>query len=191
VKDFWGGYKLTFKIIPTDLFIANKDNLDFLRRHAVSLNEGDKKIYSVDISKYEYIGKARPKEIDGTVSYVYSPEMLAIEKLRAICQQDPLYREEIVFSMSRRPRARDFYDIYNLCQSFKIDFRSNDNKELLELIFQAKKVPNKLICRIPEFYEFHFSGWDNVIQTIEQSEVIKEFRFYFDFVVDKFDFNCL
>ena len=47
-------------------------------------------------------------ELDDYTIYVYSPTMIAIEKLRAICQQMPEY------ALQRRPsaRARDFYDIY-------------------------------------------------------------------------------
>jgi hypothetical protein len=157
--------------------------------HSVSLTENDKKIYSVDISKYEYIGKARPKEIDGTVTSVYSPEMLALEKLRAICQQDPSYKD-IVFTMSQRPRPRDFYDIYNLTESFSLDYTTKENKELLIHIFEAKKVPLPFICRIPEFYEFHFGDWESVLQTIDQHEKPMEFRFYFEFVIKTFSFTC-
>lgn len=189
VKDFWGGYKIVFKIVPIDVYLANKDNVNYLRMHSVSLTENDKKIYSVDISKYEYIGKARPKEIDGTVTSVYSPEMLALEKLRAICQQDPSYKD-IVFTMSQRPRPRDFYDIYNLTESFSLDYTTKENKELLIHIFEAKKVPLPFICRIPEFYEFHFGDWESVLQTIDQHEKPMEFRFYFEFVIKTFSFTC-
>ncbi len=189
VKNFWGGYKLEFKIVPMNVYLANKDNPDALRRLSVSLTKGDQKTYSVDISKYEYIGKARPKEIDGTVAAVYSPEMLALEKLRAICQQNPQYKK-IIFSMHGRPRARDFYDIYNLAETFKLDFETKENKELLNLIFQAKKVPLNFICQIEEFYDFHFGSWETVLQTIDQREAPREFQFYFDFVIEKFLFNC-
>lgn len=189
VKDFWGGYQLCFKIISDNVMQKHKNDLDALRRQAVSLTPGDKKIYTVDISKYEYIGKTRPKEIDGTVIHVYSPEMLALEKVRAICQQDELYRE-IIISMTQRPRARDFFDIHNLFKTFAIDFTTPENVDLAQHIFAAKRVPLEFICRIPLMYEFHANDWESVIQTIGREEEVREFKFYFDFVVNTFSFLC-
>ncbi len=57
--------------------------------------------------------------------------------------------------MSQRPRPRDFYDIYNLSESFKLDYSTAENKILLNDIFKAKKVPLTYICSISEFYDFH------------------------------------
>lgn len=190
VKDFWGGYQLSFKIVTDAIMQAYKEDVDTLRRRAVSLTSGDKKIYTVDISKYEYLGKVRPKEIDGTVIYVYSPEMLALEKLRAICQQDERYRD-IIISMTKQPRARDFFDIYNLYNTFKIDFSLPENIDLAQHIFAAKHVPLDFICRIPQAYDLHANDWESVIQTIGRKEEVRAFEFYFDFVVHTFRHLCM
>ncbi len=189
VKGFWGGYKLSFKIITEAIYQKYKDDEQALRVHSVSLTAGDKKTYTVDISKYEYIGKVRPQEIDGTVIHAYSPEMLALEKVRAICQQDKDYRN-IIISMTQRPRARDFYDIYNLYATFSLDFASKENVELIKHVFEAKHVPLNFICRIPLEYDLHFGDWESVLQTIGRREEVKEFKFYFDFVVNTFSFLC-
>lgn len=189
VKDFWGGYQLSFKIVSEAVFQKFKGDQQALRIHSISLTSGDKKSYTVDISKYEFIGKVKPREIDGTVIHVYSPEMLALEKVRAICQQDKEYRE-IIISMTQRPRARDFYDIYNLYVAFNLDFTSKENIELIKHIFDAKRVPLKFICRIPIEYDLHSSDWESVLQTIGRKEEVKEFKFYFDFVVNTFKFLC-
>jgi len=58
-----------------------------LRREAFVLGPKQQKVFIVDFSKCEYtIGKVSP-ELDDYTIYVYSPPMIASEKLRAICQQ--------------------------------------------------------------------------------------------------------
>jgi predicted nucleotidyltransferase component of viral defense system len=189
VKDFWGGYKLSFKIVTDENFKKYRGDQQAMRVRSVSLTSGDDKAYTVDISKYEYIGKVRSQEIDGTVIQVYTPVMLALEKLRAICQQDKEYRQ-IIISMTQRARARDFYDIYNLYTTFKLDFASEENVEMVKNIFDAKRVPLHFVCRIPLEYDLHFNDWESVVQTIGRGEEVKDFRFYFDFVIDTFSFLC-
>jgi len=189
VKDFWGGYQLSFKIVTEDVYQKFKEDQQSLRVNSISLTSGDKKTYTVDISKYEYIGKVRPQEIDGTVIQVYTPVMLALEKVRAICQQDKKYRD-VIISMTQRPRARDFYDIYNLYATFNLDFTSKENVELIKHVFSAKRVPLNFICRIPIEYDLHLNDWESVLQTIGRKEEVKDFKFYFDFVVSSFSFLC-
>lgn len=189
VKDFWGGYALEFKVITVDVFEAQKGNQESLRRNAIPVKANNSPTFSVDISKYEFIGKKRPKEIDGTVVYVYSPEMLALEKVRALCQQDERYKE-VVKAMTPKSRARDFYDIYNLQQSFNIDFTAGENVEMLKNIFAAKKVPLEYICSLSSNYELHEQSWPSVLQTITAKENVKVFKFYFQFVIDSFSFLC-
>lgn len=121
VKDFWGGYLIEFKTIGSEKFEELKNDEDALTRNATPIMDDNSPKFTVDISKYEYIGNAKPKDIDGSTVYVYSPEMLAIEKLRAICQQISEYKD-IVVSMTAKSRARDFYDIYNLTEAFKLDY---------------------------------------------------------------------
>ena len=88
--------------------------------------------------------------------------------------------------MTTKSRARDFYDIYNLMQHFKIDFKSKENIELARDIFAAKKVPLKFILQIDAQKELHQGSWESVIQTINQQEELKEFDYYYDFVLEHF-----
>ncbi|HVA98773.1 MAG TPA: nucleotidyl transferase AbiEii/AbiGii toxin family protein [Bacteroidia bacterium] len=185
VKSFWGGYLLEFKIIHKKKFDDLNGNLDSIRRNAVPLQSDNSTKFTVDISKYEYVTNKRPKDIEGAVVYVYSPEMLALEKLRALCQQILSYKE-VVFSMTPRSRARDFYDIYNLTESFSINFQLPDNLELCNHIFEAKRVPLTYISLLPMQREFHRQSWESVINTVNQKENLKSYDFYFDYVVSIF-----
>ena len=185
VKDFWGGYLLEFKISNTEKYDKFSDNIEDLRRNAIQIGRNNSTKFTVDISKYEFIGLKRPIDIEGAVVYIYSPEMIAIEKLRAICQQVSAYKE-IVKHMTPKSRARDFYDIFNLMQHFSIDFRSKENIALARDIFKAKKVPLKFILQINEQRELHSGNWDSVVQTINQQEELKEFDFYYNFVIENF-----
>lgn len=185
VKSFWGGYLLEFKVIEKNKYEALNGNLESIQRNALQIHLNNSTIFTVDISKYEYIAEKRAKDIQGAIVYVYSPEMLAIEKLRALCQQIPAYKE-IVFSMTPKSRARDFYDIYNLTTSFSIDYKTSENMELMMHIFDAKRVPVGFIKEIPVHKEFHRQSWESVIDTVSNKEDLKDFDYYFDFVMNQF-----
>lgn len=185
VKDFWGGYLLKFKIIDSAFFNANSDNLVKLQRNAMPVGKNGSTNFTVDISKYEFVGNKKPFDLEGSVVYVYTPEMIVLEKLRAICQQMEDYRK-IVFKMTSSPRARDFYDIHNLCTHFTLDFNSTENIELAKIIFGSKKVPMNFISLMDEQFELHRENWESVLQTINQEEDVNDFQYYFDFVKNKF-----
>ncbi|MES2397365.1 MAG: nucleotidyl transferase AbiEii/AbiGii toxin family protein [Bacteroidota bacterium] len=186
VKSFWGGYLLEFKVISKSKHDSFNGDLDSIRRNALPIHSDSSPKFTVDISKYEYIANKRAKDIEGSVVYVYSPEMLALEKLRALCQQIPNYKE-IVFSMTSKSRARDFYDIYNIAESFSADFKSEENVELCKHIFEAKRVPLNYINLLKDQREFHRQGWESVINTVNPKEKLKNFDFYFDYVITLFD----
>ncbi len=185
VKSFWGGYCLEFKTIAIEKQEALGEDLDQLRRNAIVIASNNSTKFEVDISKYEYVGKKRPKDIEGATVYVYSPEMLAIEKLRALCQQVAEYKD-VVLHMTPKSRARDFYDIYNLSQAFDLDFASGENLELTKHIFEAKRVPLSYIKKLEDYREHHWQSWESVLGTISQKEHPKDFDFYFNFVIEKF-----
>ena len=56
---------------------------------------------------------------------------------------------------------------------------------LVKEIFAAKKVPIQLIGRIGDHREFHQSGFETVAATVTADTELKEFGFYFDYVVKK------
>ncbi|MBK9737088.1 MAG: nucleotidyl transferase AbiEii/AbiGii toxin family protein [Saprospiraceae bacterium] len=156
-----------------------------MRRNAVQLHSDNSTKFTIDISKYEYVTDKRAKDIEGAVVYVYSPEMLALEKLRALCQQLPIYKG-VVFSMTPRSRARDFYDVYNLTEAFSINFKLPGNIELCKFIFDAKRVPMTYISLLPDQREFHRQSWESVINTVNQNETLKDFDYYFDYMIVTF-----
>ena len=143
----------------------------------------DRRVFRIDISKFEYCAHKIAKEIDGYNVFVYSTEMLVLEKIRAICQQIPEYRE-IVKSHPPGQRARDFFDIYTITQVFPIDLSNERTINILEAIFQAKKVPVSYMRKITEYREFHRTGFVSLKDTVKSEVEIKEFDFYFDYVID-------
>jgi len=188
-KDFWGGYKIEFKTIALETWKKHEGDLSYLQRSAIQIGKNGSSRFTVDISKYEFIGKTKWVDIEGASVRVYTPEMLAIEKLRALCQQIAEYKE-IIHTATRTSRARDFYDIYNLAESFSLDFSSTENIQLVKNIFEAKKVPLYFICKVKDEYDFHEGSWESVLQTVRQSEEMKPFDFYFKYVLEKFSHLC-
>jgi hypothetical protein len=86
-KPWWGGYELRFKLIDRSRYETLKGRPDKLRMGATVTGPKQERTFTVDLSKCEYtVGKAE-QEFDHFTIFVYTPEMIVIEKLRAICQQ--------------------------------------------------------------------------------------------------------
>lgn len=174
----FGGYEVTFKLMETEKYDALKDNVQ-RRRDSVVVGPLQQRTFRVQISKYEYCIGKRETELDDYTISVYTPEMLAIEKLRAICQQMPDYH----LRAHQAPRARDFYDIHSVISSTTIDLGAPANLQLTHDIFAAKEVPLLLISKISEQREFHKQDWPAVEVTV--SGKLEAFDFYFNFVIDQ------
>jgi hypothetical protein len=100
----WGGYRIQFKIIDRDKHGQFNGELDAIRRNATVIGPLQQRVFNIDISRWEFCeGKTETKLEEFTI-YVYTPPMLAIEKIRAICQQMTEYRIRV----SKTARARDF-----------------------------------------------------------------------------------
>ncbi len=136
LEDFWGGYRVEFKLIQKERLKDFNGDVEKMRKSAIALGSGEKKAFIIDISKYEFCRSKAEKELDGFTIYVYTPEMIVIEKIRAICQQMPEYPYG-----TKSARARDFFDIFILMETLNIDLMKEENLELFRLIFKAKKVP--------------------------------------------------
>ncbi len=123
-------------------------------------------------------------EIDGYTIYVYTPEMIVYEKIRAICQQFPeYYANEGKF---KKARPRDFYDIYSIMtfEGSNISFTTL-SYDLLKTIFDKKHVPLELINLIPKYYDKFESSVSSLTETLNESSRRNfNFRECFDFVVD-------
>lgn len=176
-KPWWGGYELRFKIIEQQKYQAFKNRPDKLRINATVTGEKQERTFSVDLSKCEYTEGKVSRELDYYTIYVYTPEMIVIEKLRAICQQMPEYPHKGYPSA----RARDFYDIFRVVTKLGIDLANGDNLDLARHIFEAKRVPLSLLVKIGDHREFHRPDWPAVRDSA--TEAVEEFDFYFDFVL--------
>lgn len=175
--EWWGGYIVEFKLIERALHQELSGDMGALRNRATVMGPRQRKIYTIDISKNEYCASKVKREFDHYTIYVYSLEMIAIEKLRAICQQ----MNEYPLIGNPRPRARDFYDICAIARTPGVNLASAANIELFEHIFGAKAVPLTLLARIPETRAFHAIDWPSVEDTIGGKR--ESFDHYFDEVV--------
>jgi hypothetical protein len=172
----WGGYMASFKVSEKSRYDESKGDLAALRRDSLVTGPAQRRVFTIDLSKYEYVAGKVELELDDFTIYVYSPEMIAIEKLRAICQQMPDYPPK----RHSTARARDFYDIHLVTVASGMDFSAPANLELTRQIFEAKEVPLEFLGRIKDEREFHRPDWDSV--RASSSEDVEDFDYYFDFV---------
>lgn len=172
----WGGYRAEFKVITRSKYLRLDGNMEAMRRDSETIGPGDERKFTIDISKYEYCaGKVRV-EVDAFPIYVYTPEMIAVEKLRAICQQMKEYERR----KNPTPRPRDFYDIHSIVVQKALDLGTDAAWELLLPVFSIKQVSTNLLMNFEPYREFHRTGWDSVRLSVRGQ--IEDFDFYFDFV---------
>jgi predicted nucleotidyltransferase component of viral defense system len=176
---WWGGYEFKFKLIEEAKYTAMGGSLDTLRRNALVVGPEQQRKFSVDISKFEYCEGKVERELDSYTIYVYSPEMIVVEKLRAICQQMPEY------TLRNQPsaRARDFYDIWRVITATRLNLATPETIELAKHIFAAKRVPLASLAQVSDQREFHRPDWPAVVAAV--AENLNNFDFYFDFVVEQ------
>jgi predicted nucleotidyltransferase component of viral defense system len=174
---WWGGYQLSFKLIEREKHREAKGNIKVMRKRAVPVTVDSKRTFTVDLSKFEYVSGKVAIEFDNYKIFVYSPTMIVVEKLRAICQQMPEYPPK----GHPKPRARDFYDIHAIMTRVKINLDSDENSRLVQSIFAAKRVPIRLLSLISREREFHRPDWPAVISSVDGK--LEEFDFYFDFTL--------
>lgn len=178
----WKGYRLEFKVI--DFVNYMPEDEDRNRREAHVFHENNSTVFNVDISSFEYTDPKKLVDVEGTVFYVYTPEMIVFEKLRALCQSMPEY-QQIVPTARKKGRARDFYDIWNVCQNYPIDFSSKSNKEMLMSIFDAKRVPFDFLKLIEKYRDLQREDWISVADTIPTEHKEKNYDYFFNFVSER------
>jgi Nucleotidyl transferase AbiEii toxin, Type IV TA system len=176
----WGGYVADFKLMDRARYKEVADNKEARGRESLEVGPGHQRKFTIELSKFEYTKGKLTREIDSFDIYVYAPEMIAIEKLRAICQQMPEYK------LNRNPcaRARDFFDIHLIATETGTKLSSAQNKDLLRHIFAAKEVPLDLLQLIAKQREFHRPDWDSVRLSTAHDR-LEDFDFYFDFVLEQ------
>jgi hypothetical protein len=181
---FWGGYTLTFKLVDTATFDEHAGNFESLRRNAMAVAPGQRRSFEIDISKHEFIGEKHRAEVEGYTVYVYTPTMLACEKLRAICQQMPEYGPIVRRS---RPgggaRPRDFLDLCTLLDRCGVDLLKPASRAMLASVFAAKRVPVEFLRLVGSTREAHRQDWPAVEQTVRPGTRLEPFDRYFDRVV--------
>lgn len=174
----WGGYTAVFKLVERS---ATFDNVDTMRRRAltVELDPQASRSFRIEISKYEYCQDQIEVSIgDNVTCRVYSLDLVAAEKLRALCQQMPEYPQR----RHPTPRSRDFYDIHALITEGGVDLGHPDLHALVRATFGQKAVPMRLIGDLRSHIEFHEQDWPQVLNAIPAHKP-REFGFYTDFVV--------
>ncbi|WP_321471261.1 nucleotidyl transferase AbiEii/AbiGii toxin family protein [uncultured Paludibaculum sp.] len=176
-QHWWGGYELKFKLIEAAKHTALASNVENLRRNALVIGPEQQRKFSVDMSKHEYCEGKLEREMDAFTIFVYSPAMIVVEKLRAVCQQMPGY----ALRTHPTPRARDFYDIWCVINATGIELA--EHLELARHMFAAKQVPLRLLAGIASQREFHRPDWPAVTASV--SGRVEEFDLYFDFVVEQ------
>lgn len=188
----WGGYHAEFKVLRTDA--ARRLEEELRRREArkgtipgpaqlLELRRRGALKQTVDISKFEFCrGKAQADLGDGQRCFVYTPAMIAAEKLRALCQQ----MEEYPQRKNPASRARDFYDLHACVTYARVDLAQD--RDLLEGMFAAKDVPLGLLRLLKEerHREFHRASWD-AVEAAVTGEQLEPFDFYFDFVCQELE----
>ncbi len=173
----WGGYRIQFKIIDRQRYEELRGEREALRRAATVIGPQQQRTFTIDISKWEFCEGKVEAELDEFAIYVYTPAMLAIEKVRAVCQQ----MDEYQLRSQKTARARDFYDVYVILEESKIDLTTADKRDLVLAIFAAKEVPVQLMGLVDNYREFHRLDWPSVEATVRGT--LKPFDFYFDYVV--------
>ena len=77
---FWGGYFIEFKLIETSKFLALKNELNKMQVRAKQIGKNKSTKFRVNISKFEFCGKKVRENMDKHIIYLYTAEMIALEK---------------------------------------------------------------------------------------------------------------
>jgi hypothetical protein len=181
LRSFWGGYDIEFKLIEDVQYKKYSGDIDALRQNAINLGKGTK--FLIDVSRFEHLPGRIERELHGYIVFVYSPEMILAEKLRALCQQMKEYGPIVKRGRTGSSRARDFIDIYLIATDGGVDMTTDENLALLESVFKAKRVPLNFLDYLPEYKAFHEASFDAVRATLKSGHELHEFDFYFSFVL--------
>jgi len=183
------GYVLTFKLTTKENQEKYIDNIELLRKTALPIGKKSSKAFKIEISKHEFCDLKELKEIDGHTVFVYSPALVIFEKLRALCQAMKEYRILHKIEANDKPRSRDFYDIWLVNENLAhLDFRDNNNRQILKQVFEAKDVSLDLLDKVRDKFHVHVKDFETVLQTeIFQKGVVQNFTYYFDYVLQIID----
>lgn len=183
----WYGYRITFKALPHEVATG-----DLRKDRSISLQLGraGKKEFQIDISPFEFTSGKRTHTVDDYDVYVYTPEMIALEKLRSLCQHTEEYRRQQSLGGTLKGRAKDFYDIVLLRNAGL--FQLNDTtapslKFTLHGMFQAKNVDLSLLKALRKYHDLHERDFQSVRDSVGIREALQPFDYYFDEVLGMID----
>ena len=177
----WGGYNALFKLATRELWDAVSGDSEQLRWRALTIGEGAQsgRKFRIEVSKFEYCAEREEKVVeDGYSCLVYTPELIAAEKLRSLCQQ----MKEYGHRPNPSPRARDFYDLHALLTEGRVELSETGMHEIVRAVFAAKEVPLRLIGLLVGYREFHEVDWAEVLNAMPAGKH-RDFGFYFEFVL--------
>lgn len=165
------GYGLELRLVEEHVYEKNKSDADKLR----VLASGCKYFVEIEFSKDEYLGSVRTVDWDIPV-IVYTHEAITIEKLRALCQQLPVYEHR----KKKTARARDFYDI---CAALDggVDLFTDDCLRIAREVFSTKVVDLNLLLKLSgeSEREHHRVDWKSVVDSVP-ADTLKSFDYYFE-----------
>lgn len=171
---FWGGWVFSFKLSPHS--DADESLEKRIRQAMIPTGSHSSKI-EIQLSEHEYCEIIDTIKMGQVEINLYSPALMVLEKIRAICQQHPAYR----FSLNKN-RARDFFDIFTLLKT-----QRNDPKFILDLayhidaVFEAKQVPLTIAIEggmfEPDFIDGQEFGFLSVRDAVRGGKV-QDFSFY-------------
>lgn len=180
------GYKLTFKLLREQDYHKWKTDVYRQRMAALPLGPEGKKDFTVEISKFEYCNLKERKYLDGHSIFVYSPALIVFEKLRAICQKMKEYSGNP--GDKDEARYRDFFDIERVNENLaKIDFKNNENRQILKQVFMAKDVPLALLSKIKDKVHVHLADAPSVKSTEAAKSIKENYQYFIDYVLDIVD----
>lgn len=174
MPEWWRGWLCEYKLL------AHKYaglSLEARRRHALIPEGASSPKIAIEISEREYCDSEQVQKIDGVLVHGYTRELLILEKLRAICQQNPDYKYK-----SQKNRARDFYDIHRLSQKNMNDAFYGHCRKHLPHVFGAKEVSPLLLTALWDeaFLETQRVGFQQVIASTTGR--LLEFNVYVEFL---------
>jgi len=171
------GAEINFKLIERTQAQEMGNDLERMRRESLVVSKNQRRKLEIQLSLNELCTEdCETVVLDGIDLKVYRPRLIAIEKLRALCQQLPEYK----LRANKTPRARDFYDIVAIQETTDLDFADPETQSLVRRVFAIKHVPLEFIGALKESREFHRPDWQSVIDSVPKSISLEPFDFYFE-----------
>lgn len=181
--DFKRGWAVTFKIIEKEKIHFP---LEKLRRESIIPEGSESPKIPIDISEKEYCGSIQKVKVKSIEIKVYSRALLALEKIRAICQSHPSYPHKN--KKKSKARSRDLFDIERLYSKSLGEDKSDEfvaeMKVHLEKVFKAKDVSLDLLyiaINDEIFIEALREGWKEVKTTLVGKQ--QSFDYYMDTLI--------